>query len=53
MNAYPVDNQMKNPKVDGRHLVEPIGQRLVKEFTYQKKEDWRLEGMGSKRGYLK
>ena len=52
MNAYPVDNQMKNSKVDGRHLVEPIGQRLVKELTYQKKEDWRLEGMGSKRGYL-
>lgn len=22
------------------------------EFTYQNKEDWRLEGMGSKRGYL-
>ncbi len=52
MNAYPVDNQMKNPKIDGRHLVEPVGKRLIKEVDYKIKQDWRLEGMGSKRGYL-
>ncbi len=51
MNAYPVYNQIKSPKAEGRHLVEPIGQRLIKEFDYKRKEDWRLEGMGSKRGH--
>lgn len=28
---------IKNQKVDGRHLAEPFGQRLVEEFTHKKR----------------
>lgn len=47
MNAYPISNKIKSPKSNGTDLLEPIGQRLNKEFDYVVYDELKLEGMGS------
>jgi len=47
MNAYPVDAQIKNPKAEGKELLNPIGERVVPEFDTRTKQDIELQGMGS------
>ena len=32
MNAYPVSTDIKNPKAEGRQLIEPVGQRIEPEY---------------------
>jgi putative SOS response-associated peptidase YedK len=31
MNAYPISPAIKNPKAEGRELIDPVGERLVPE----------------------
>jgi putative SOS response-associated peptidase YedK len=47
MNAYPVSPAIKNPKRNGRELIEPVGERLEPETEARIKTEIRLEGMGS------
>jgi len=49
MNAYPVDPQMKNARLNNKDLLEPTGQRVVKEFEEVLVPNIRLEGMGESR----
>ena len=51
MNAYPIAPEIKNPRAEGRHLVEPVGERLVPEYERNLKTELELLGMGRyKRG---
>lgn len=47
MNAYPVSPAIKTPGANGAELLQPIGQRVEKEFDYEIYSDLKLEGMGS------
>jgi putative SOS response-associated peptidase YedK len=49
MNAYPISKQIKNPKADGRELLEPIGERIESESDFQIRKDLHLRGMGNPR----
>ncbi len=49
MNAYPIDPKIKNPRAEGRELIQPIGQRLQPEKDFQIKKDLYLRGMGNPR----
>jgi hypothetical protein len=50
MNAYPIAKDIKNPKADGRHLIDPIGQRIEREHNIESKpilelnEIWQYKG---------
>ncbi|MGB0390122.1 MAG: SOS response-associated peptidase [Salibacteraceae bacterium] len=46
LNAYPISKEIKSPIANGIHLIEPIGERIVKEFEYDIYEELKLEGMG-------
>ncbi len=46
MNAYPVSPLIKNPKNNNRELIEPIGERIYKEFINKVVEYPKVEGMG-------
>ena len=50
MNAYPIDKQIKNPRNNGRALLDPVGERVDKEVEYSLEQDLSLEGMGFTRG---
>jgi putative SOS response-associated peptidase YedK len=46
MNAYPIDTGIKNPRSNGLALLQPIGERVMKEYSFQFLEHIKLEGMG-------
>lgn len=46
MNAYPIDPAIKNPRVNGIHLIQPIGERVFPEYDYEIYEEIKLFGMG-------
>ncbi|MCB0481646.1 MAG: SOS response-associated peptidase [Flavobacteriales bacterium] len=46
LNAYPISIDIKKPTSNGLHLLEPTGERIIKEHDYIIYEDIRLEGMG-------
>lgn len=46
MNAYPVGIDIKNPRANGMELLQPIGERIQKEYDYVIYEELKLEGMG-------
>jgi len=46
MNAYPIDPAIKNPRVNGIHLLQPTGERIFKEYDYEIYEEIKLFGMG-------
>jgi putative SOS response-associated peptidase YedK len=46
LNAYPISPEIKTPKQNGVHILQPIGERLVKEYDYNIYEEIKLEGMG-------
>jgi putative SOS response-associated peptidase YedK len=46
MNAYPVDPKVKNPRINERSLVDPIGERIFPEFDFQVHQSLKLYGMG-------
>jgi putative SOS response-associated peptidase YedK len=45
-NAYPIASEIKNPRLKHSQLIEPIGERLLKEFDYELHRDLELFGMG-------
>ena len=47
MNAYPIDKKIKNPRTEGRELIEPLGQRLEPEQDFRIRKDLHLRGMGN------
>lgn len=47
MNAYPIAADIKSPRANGIELLEPIGQRVYKEYDYYIYEDFKLQGMGA------
>jgi putative SOS response-associated peptidase YedK len=49
MNAYPISKNIKNPKADGRELIEPVGERIVPETETNFKKDVRRQGMGNRK----
>ena len=49
MNAYPISNAIKNPRMKDMAVLEPIGERLALEEEYTIKDDLILEGMGETR----
>jgi hypothetical protein len=46
MNAYPIGKEIKNPKVEGRQLIDPRGQRIEPEQEIEVKKGLELHGMG-------
>lgn len=46
LNGYPISKEIKSPRANGIHLIEPIGERLVQEYDYNIYEEFKLEGMG-------
>ncbi len=47
MNAYPISADIKSPKNDSLHLLQPIGERVFKEYDYELYSSLNLEGMGA------
>lgn len=48
MNAYPIDRKIKNPRAEGRELIEPVGERLEAEQDFRIRKDLHLRGMGNR-----
>jgi putative SOS response-associated peptidase YedK len=46
MNAYPIAKDIKNPKADGRQLIDPVGQRIEPEHNAEVHKSLELHGMG-------
>ncbi len=56
LNAYPIDPAIKNPRLKGVEMIQPTGERLIKEYDYVLHKDIELFGMGmtrSRRNKLK
>lgn len=49
LNAYPVSSEIKNPKAQGLHLLQPTGERVDKEYRYEVTQQLDLFGMGETR----
>lgn len=47
LNAYPISSKVKNPKAEGRDLIEPIGEPVEKETEINIKKDLWRQGMGN------
>jgi putative SOS response-associated peptidase YedK len=45
MNAYPIAPTIKNPKAEGRQLIEPVGQRIEPEYGVKVKAKQNFQGM--------
>jgi putative SOS response-associated peptidase YedK len=46
LNAYPISPAIRDPRVNGSDLLQPIGQRLHPEHHYSIHQDLELFGMG-------
>lgn len=46
MNAYPISTKIKNPHTDSAELIEPVGDKLIKEDKYKLNISLHLQGMG-------
>ncbi len=49
MNAYPIGSAIKSPAQRGMELLQPIGDRIYSETTFEIYEDLKLFGMGESR----
>jgi putative SOS response-associated peptidase YedK len=47
MNAYPISAAIKSPHLHDISLLQPVGERIIKEYTYSFHEDLELQGMGA------
>ena len=45
-NAYPIDPRIKNPRLKDSGLIQPVGERILKEYDYVLHRDLELFGMG-------
>ncbi len=50
LNAYPIDPAIKSAQMNGKDLLKPIGDRVIKEFEYEVYQDIEMFGMGETRG---
>ncbi len=50
LNAYPIDSAIKSSQMNGKDLLKPIGDRVIKEFEYEVYQDIEMFGMGETRG---
>ena len=48
MNAFPISNDIKNPKANGKNLINPIGPKLQEELQIRTHKELRLQGMGNR-----
>ncbi len=48
MNAFPISQAIKNPKVKDKSLIQPTGKPLQAEMTLKTHQELRLEGMGNR-----
>jgi len=48
MNAYPISDEIKNPKSDGRNLIIQKGLKLQPEIQIKTYKELKLEGMGNR-----
>ncbi len=46
LNAYPISSAIKNPRDKDFSLLQPTGERIYPEYTYEIHQELRLEGMG-------
>jgi hypothetical protein len=46
MNAYPIATTLKNPRANGIELLQPVGERIYKEYDFEIYEEFKLQGMG-------
>lgn len=46
MNAYPIATTIKNPRANSIELLQPVGERIYKEYEYEIYEEFKLQGMG-------
>lgn len=46
MNAYPIGPEIKNPRVNDKSLLAPIGERLQAEFEYKTTQKFIERGFG-------
>ena len=53
LNAYPISPSIKNPRDKDLFLLQPIGDRIFPEYTYEIHQELKLEGMGMTTGRLK
>ncbi len=49
LNAFPVSPEIKNPNAQGMHLLDPVGERVDKEYRYVVTQQLELFGMGETR----
>lgn len=49
LNAYPIDPGIKNPRLNGTTLLQPIGQRIFPEYDYELHQSLEMFGMGESR----
>jgi putative SOS response-associated peptidase YedK len=45
MNAYPINSRIKNPRINDKMLMEPVGDRLLPEYETSVKTEIILQGM--------
>ncbi len=46
MNAYPVANHVKDPKIKSKELIVPVGQPIMPDETFKENVTLELHGMG-------
>lgn len=51
MNAFPISDKIKNPKVNNLDLVTPIGPELQSEYDIKVSQALNLQGMGNRKKY--
>jgi putative SOS response-associated peptidase YedK len=49
LNAYPISPEIRDPRANGSHLLQPVGERIHPEWTYALHEGLELFGMGESR----
>jgi hypothetical protein len=49
LNAYPIDPGIKNPRLNGTSLLQPMGQRVFPECDYDLHQSLDMFGMGESR----
>lgn len=46
MNAYPIGKEIKSPKANGRHLIEPVGKPIMSGENFKVTDYLKKQGMG-------
>jgi len=49
LNAYPITSAIRDPRANGSHLLQPVGERIHPEWTYEIHESMESFGMGESR----